>query len=664
MLSRCLVVGVLASVVGCTPPEPPKAPIPPVSTGKVRVRVFTEPSPVRRIAVAGRFIFVGTDRDLERWDDGGGVLALSAKHGLSGNQIVALATDVDRRWVWILTEGGLGHYDAAREVYEQLPQPPATIGVDWAVLAKEGATVAAASDGGAWLGTARGLVYASPKGGWATTAIKEPIQGLARDRSGWLWVATKSGLIARKPSGETIRIGTGEGFGVVDPRIMVEMPGDRMLVIGADDTGRDRIAFGKHLQWQTYRALPEVKWDAAARRGAGAVVMAGDRVYRIALHDKTRVRPLARDGMRLVPVGSGRASEWVIEPVDLVVPPGAMSLGSLDDQLLIGTRDLGTALYRDGDVRPRDWLRRREMFHDATHLSVACSKRDDCWIATGAQQAWHWANDRFEPGGPEQIVLAVIRDPAGPLYALYRGGGEALIRLARIDGTPAWNPLPKVQLSTPGPDPEISFARFASSGSLWVGLRYRDGIEMRPWGIAIIDLAAGKVAYHRTADVATKPDPKKAPLERMLPIPVGVVDADVRGDTAWFATNEGVARLADGKVELWTEADGLRSELARAVAFASDGGVIVATGAGAARWDGKTWSFPAALRFEINDLVATRNGQVWMATERGIAAWDGQKVRRVDTRRGLAENSIIDVAADQFDRVWARGPGSLTLISQ
>ncbi|HMG22728.1 MAG TPA: hypothetical protein VK607_15445, partial [Kofleriaceae bacterium] len=62
--------------------------------------------------------------------------------------------------------------------------------------------------------------------------------------------------------------------------------------------------------------------------------------------------------------------------------------------------------------------------------------------------------------------------------------------------------------------------------------------------------------------------------------------------------------------------------------------------------------------------VATRNGQVWMATERGIAAWDGKKVRRVDVLRGLAENEMLDIAVDQFDRVWARGPGSLTLISQ
>ena len=91
---------------------------------------------------------------------------------------------------------------------------------------------------------------------------------------------------------------------------------------------------------------------------------------------------------------------------------------------------------------------------------------------------------------------------------------------------------------------------------------------------------------------------------------------------------------------------------------------MVATGAGAGLWDGKAWEFPPALRFEVNDVVATHNGQVWMATERGIAAWDGKKVRRVDTRRGLAENEILDVAVDQFDRVWARGPSSLTLISQ
>ena len=615
---------------------------------------FTEPAPVRILATAGKFVFVGTDNLLERWDDGGGVLPLSAEHGLSGNQIVALAADPERRWVWILTDGGLGYYDAGKEIYREQIAPPESMKLDFAALAKEGASLAPAKDGGAWLGTHAGLIYVSARGGWTTTAIKGPIRALARDRAGWLWIASKDGLLARKPTGETLHVGPVQGCAIADPRLLVEME-DRLLLIGTDETGQERMAIGKQLAWTTYRALPEVKWDAVGQRRNGAVVMGGDRIYKITPNDGG-VRPLSRDGMRLVPLAAGAPAEWVIDPLDVVTPPGATSLGAADDLLLIGTRELGTARYRDGDARPHDWLRRRQMFRDATTLSVACAKETDCWIATGARQAWHWNGERFVAGGPDQVVLAVVRDPAGAIYALHRAITESAIKLSRIEGT-AWTPIKSVSLVTPGQHAEASFARFASSGSLWVGLRYRDGEERRAYGIAIIETATGKVAYHRTESVVDK----KA---KMLPIPVGVVDADVRGETAWFATNEGVARLAHGEVAVWNEATGLQSELARAVAIAADGSVIVATGAGAGRWDGKAWDFPGALRFEINDVVATRNGQIWMATERGIAAWDGQKVRRVDTRRGLAENNILDVAADQFDRIWARGPGSLTLISQ
>jgi len=30
----------------------------------------------------------------------------------------------------------------------------------------------------------------------------------------------------------------------------------------------------------------------------------------------------------------------------------------------------------------------------------------------------------------------------------------------------------------------------------------------------------------------------------------------------------------------------------------------------------------------------------------------------------VRENEVLDVATDQFDRIWARGPSSLTLIAQ
>jgi len=184
-------------------------------------------------------------------------------------------------------------------------------------------------------------------------------------------------------------------------------------------------------------------------------------------------------------------------------------------------------------------------------------------------------------------------------------------------------------------------------------VRYRDGMERRPYGIAVVDPVTGKTTHY------TK-DTKDA----KLPIPVGAVDAALHRDASWwFATNEGVSRVANGKLTQWTEADGLRSEIARAVTIGRSGEVVVATGAGAGVFDGKAWTFPPALRFEINDVLATNNGQIWMGTERGIAAWDGSKVRRIDTRRGLTENVVLDLATDQYDRVWARGPNSLTLIS-
>ena len=617
-----MVRGMFAAVLlaaGCPAPQG-VAPIPPVSGGKVHVRVFTQPSPVRSVASAGNYVFVATDHDVERWSGDG-----DAVRSVTSERIVALAPDADRRWLWILTESGLGHLDATTDVFTPATEIPA---VDYA----DGASLAPAEDG-AWVGTAHGLFHVSDS--WEPTAVTDPVRALLRDRAGWLWIATSTGVVARKPNGDFVRIPDA----VADPRLLVALPGDRVLAIGSDDAGHERLAFGHELAWTAYRALPDVKWDAATARGNGVVVMGGDRVYRIAPADPTAVRPLLRDGMRLVPLASGQASDWTIDPIDIVVPPGATALGTTGDQLLIGTRDLGTARYRESDVRPLEWMRRRQMFDDASTLSVACERAADCWIATGAHGAWHWAKDRFVIGGPaDQVVLAVVRDPTGPIYALHRASDDAAIHVSKIERA-GWTPVGKIAITTPGDAPEISFARFAAAGTLWVGLRYRDGQERHPYGVAIVDLAAARVTYHQQ--------------------PVGIVDGDVRGGTAWFATTEGVARLASGNLKLWT-----RDEHVRAVAMRLDGSAVVATDAGAGIWDGKTWDFPAALRFEVRDVVATKHGQLWMATERGIAAWDGKKIRRVDIRRGLAENEVLDLAIDQFDRVWARGPGSLTLVSQ
>nr|MBA3539749.1 hypothetical protein [Deltaproteobacteria bacterium] len=145
------------------------APIPPMATGKVRVRVFTEPAPVRQVTSVGALTFVATDNELSRWDDLG--VATSELGVPAGAHVVAMVAEPARNQLWILSELGLGHYDIATDNYSELVPPPTALGVDYALMAKEGATLAPAGDGGVWLGTTRGLFYASAQGGWTATPI-------------------------------------------------------------------------------------------------------------------------------------------------------------------------------------------------------------------------------------------------------------------------------------------------------------------------------------------------------------------------------------------------------------------------------------------------------------------------------------------------------------
>jgi hypothetical protein len=300
-------------------------------------------------------------------------------------------------------------------------------------------------------------------------------------------------------------------------------------------------------------------------------------------------------------------------------------LVSLNDGLLIGTRELGTARYREGDAQPRDWLRRRQMFLDATSLSVACARIDDCWVATGARRAWHWDGDRFTPRGPDDIVDAVVRDPrSNTIYALHRADHDAPAQLSRIASLDGWSGR-----VAPGEGRDLSFARI-DNGRLTIGYRDREDLT--------------------TIDLETMA------IDKPRPALANATTVESRGDISWAMSSEAVARFG-AAAEFWTLTG------ARALAIANDE-VYVATASGAWRYDGTSWEAPPVLGFAVNDLVATTTGQLWMATDRGIAAWDGQRVRRIDTRRGLAENSIRDVAVDQFDRVWARGAGSLALVSQ
>jgi hypothetical protein len=661
-MGRTLFILATALWGGCVACHDQRRPeLPRDSKGTVRLRAITDAQPVRMLLGAGSFLFSVGTTGIDRWDpQSERVLSLTKDHGLPGDGVLAIAADVERLWLWIATDGGLGYYDLATETFSEVA-PSRT--VELGRLGADGALhLAPASDGGVWIGHPRGLFYTNPSAHWTSTPITGPISALALGEDGRLWMGTSEGVVGREPGGETFRYGAAEGCDVAQVQLIARAPAGGVLVVGDNAAGKQRVAVRKGGTWTTFKISPEVRIDAIAPLGDTLIARGGRRLFQLAAVGASKRRLLTRDGVRLLAV-TGEASTappLTIELLPAQLPADATAIATLGDAIFVGTRDVGIGRWRSAAPQPAGWLRRRQLLDGATTLTVACASADDCWLATGARRAWHFDGQGFAPAGPEaQQVLAIVRGGDGTVHALHRAGEAGTIEVSRIEGEhgEGWAST-GVRLHTPGERPEVSFARFAPGGMLWVGLRYFDGRNVRPWGVALVDLLTGAIAYHHeTHDRVER-------RQGVLPVPVDVVDGTFASeDEVWLATTEGAARLVGDELTVWNEANGMASEVTRAVAVSPGGFVLVATGAGVGLFDGETWSFPPQLSFTVNDLAIGEDGKLWMATDRGIAVYDGKTVKRLDVRRGLLENTILDIAIDQLGRIWARGHESITLVT-
>jgi len=205
---------------------------------------------------------------------------------------------------------------------------------------------------------------------------------------------------------------------------------------------------------------------------------------------------------------------------------------------------------------------------------------------------------------------------------------------------------------------ELSFARFSPSGLLWLGVGYVDESgDVRPRGVALVDMNVGAVSYHHASDDAD------ALKKGILPVPINSVDVSFLGmDEVWLATTQGAVRLKGTEVKLYSEADGLRSEILRGIACSAAGMVYVGSGQGVGAYDGESWKYPSGLSAPVNDIRFAEDGRLWIGTDRGLTAFDGAKVRKLDARRGLLEDRVLDIDIDHFGRLWLRGPESLTVV--
>jgi hypothetical protein len=659
LVATVATVGAGLGSAGCGSPRAALAR--PLAPKPVKVRAFTETSPVRLLASAGPYLFAAAGRGLDRWEvTSGAVLPLSIAQGLPGDRVIALAVDDARGRLWAITDRGIAFYDVERQSLGEVPAPPRGLGIDLA--ATDGHVLAAAAGGGGlWLGHRRGLAYVDAEGRWTATGVTEAVTALHLAEDGRLWIGTAAGLVGREPGGTSYRYGPEHGLAITQVREVTRGPGGGVLVLGEEPGGRPRLALRRGDAWTSYRVSPELRWSAAAPLGDDVVVLGAGGLYRIAARPPGARRPLSRDGWRLLAIAGEltAALPMIVDRIDARIPDGAAALAVHGGDIYVGTRDVGVARIPVGGSTALAWLRRAEMLTDATHLTVACVRKDDCLLATGAQRAWRWRGDGFESVGPEdQIVLAVVRGD-GAVHAIHRAAvaerGEQLT-VSRVDGA-AWSTV--AVLDTPGVLPGVSFARFAPDGRLWIGLRAHDGAGWQPWGVVSVSVSSGAIADRRPAlDAGDGPG---GDLDAS--VPVDVIDAAFRGEQLWLATGNGAIQVDGDTTTRWTQRDGLPAPRVRALVAAPGGAVMIATRAGVARFDGERWTSPPELAFPVNDLAVSRDGRLWLATARGIAVYDGRRVRRVDVRRGLLENEIGEIVVDDYGRLWARGARSLAVIS-
>jgi hypothetical protein len=381
------------------------------------------------------------------------------------------------------------------------------------------------------------------------------------------------------------------------------------------------------------------------------------------------------------------APRLVVLTTDFRLPEGVTATASSERGLLVGTRFLGALRIENGVPRH---FRTHDLTAGAERLTVAC-QGDDCYLATGTARAWRFDGQSFEiaPIDPEpgSRVLAVLADPRGGALAIHRGAKDSILRLSTV-ADKRWTPVGIQTVLVPYGPPELNFAVFAPSGALWVGLRYFDR-ESDPvdFGAAEIALESGQVIYHnqsgppprpsssgksRRGSNASAPPPATGPAATVgTTLPNDMVAMYWRGASeAWFATRSGAAQMLDNKVTLFTEADGMESELIRDIGpgphspLEEPTEIWVATGRGTGKWDGRRWTFPkmGPYYLKANGLTYDGKGHVFLGTEKGVYCVGDCDPDAIDERRGLIENAVLDLTVDTRGRVWVLTPKGVSII--
>ena len=572
-------------------------------------------------------------------------------------------------------------------------------------------------------GTAHAAVPETPRFrllGVAEGMPSSSVNALARDRDGYLWIATIDGLARYDGVGFRVWRHVPGDPGALPGNIVQALhvdARDRVWVAtefgGLSVLGRDRSGFRHYRQATHARIGSDDTWTIASRDddvwfgtgGGGLHRLAGDgtitRWSAVAggLPSDT-ILALAFDAAGVLWIGTdaglARFDGVRIEPVELpgdARTPLVYSLTRDDGELWVGT-DAGVfSRSRGGRWMSPDWS---PMFERPNALTSLARDRDGAlWL--GSQRGLWRALPRATPGpvstggpGIAKAVQSLLLQEDGALWAPVAGAGVGILRsdwrrvaqFARApDGLsaqlyPALAPARSGGVWLGGGDGTVE--RLDSNGAIWrlgeaerarlKDLRILAIVEDRAGRLwlghrrGLLRVAGGVVDEWTAEDTSNSLPPGQVDLLRIAP-----------DGMLWLSAQGGGVQRRDpksGRVleqAMAGEDRGIGAGDTEALEFAPDGTAWVAGGNGLARWDPlrKHFSPVAAMGpARVHAFAFDGLGGVWLHRITGLerfqrrgAGW--QRTAMVTPARGLPAVESAAMRIDRSNRAWLSTPRGL-----
>ncbi len=487
-------------------------------------------------------------------------------------------------------------------------------------------------DGFLWLGTEAGLVRFDGVSFLVLDQNSKPaipsgdIRSLLETPDGSLWVGTAEGLSRRK-DGSFIHFSADEGAPAGTVTALRETPDGKVRVEttqqSAEWNGRGWLGLesaGTPKVGSLFEARLRNGWAAEATRRAVTLLRGGSREAVLSVGKElpgSRIQALLADREGCLWIGTnGGIARWENGKIQRLPPTdalaGASVLSVLEDRegnLWVGTETDGLQVLRD--ARFHNIGTREGLSSDAT-TTVVEDSAGTIWIGTNGGGLNVVRRNVNVPGvsttyAVRDVLLSdvILSLAAGKNGELWVGTPDGLnrIRGSAVDSFSSVDGLP---------DDFIRSLLVDADGSLWIGTRR----GLAHWMFA-----------------GAEPGARRFPTRHEIYTQANGLGSDLVGATArdsagnlWIATLAGLSRLKAGKITNYTTADGLSSNVVTALLPREAGTLVVGTqDHGWNLWDGArftTLNTAALKNTSVHAILDDASNHLWFATAHGIARCD------------------------------------------